>query len=205
MSPPPPPAAATQLRAACANFFAAFDPDLRHVGEVLAARGTYRRVPKGELLLRSGQTAEAFYFMHRGVVRNYVDGGRNGSTTWLTLDANFVTAMASMTSGEPSLESIETLEETELLAFAAADLQRAYREVPGAERLGRLVVEHYFRAMTSRLYHNALMSARERYVELLESSPEIIARVPLSIIAGYLQMTPETLSRTRAQLARGET
>ena len=179
------------------EFFAGFDPDLRGVAEHLAAAGTPLAVPRGTHLLEAGAVADRFYFLHRGAVRNYLPGERGGATTWLTLEGDLVTATVSLSSGAASREAIEALEDCALLAFARADLERAYRRVPGAERLGRLVVEHYFGKLTHRLYDNAIKSARDRYAELLALHPEIVARVPLGVVASYLHMTPETLSRVR--------
>ena len=191
------------IQRACADFLTGFDEALRPVATGLALAGRAVAVPKGERLLTAGEVATEFYFLHRGVVRNFLSDGAREATTWLSFDGDLVTALASLSSGSPSRENIEALEPCELLAFSRAELDVAYRTLPGAERLGRLIVEYYLARMTRQLYDNTIMSARDRYAQLLHTQPEVVARVPLQVIAGYLHMTPETLSRVRRELAGG--
>ena len=191
------------IRTAATEFLAGFDAALRPVAEHLVAGATKRVFPKGHRVLSPGETADRFYYQHTGVTRNFLRRGRHEVTTWLTLDAGIVTALASLARQRPSAEAIEVVERAHVLEFDAAALRRSYREVAGAERLGRLVTEHYFALLTQRLHDNTVMSARDRYAALLADDPAVIMRVPLGIVAGYLGMTQETLSRVRRRLAEG--
>ena len=189
------------IRAAATEFFASFDPDLRHVGEALVAEGVEEVLPKGAPVCRAGEVAGHFFYVHRGLLKHYVQRGRHEMTTWLSLPGDLAASFASMSTGTPSLETVSAVEETHVLRFGAAVLARAYAELPGADRLGRLITEHYFARMATRLYRNTLLSARDRYVDLLEQTPELLRDVPLGVLAGYLGMTQETLSRVRRQIA----
>ena len=192
----------TPAHRAAAEFLLRFDAGLADVVGAIVAGGQRRVLPKGAHVLRPGEVAGEWYYLHRGAARNYLRRGGREVTTWLTLDGDLLTAFASMHARRPSLEGIETLEESTVVAFGAGALRRAYRELPGADRLGRLVTSHYFDRMTTRLHENALGTARDRYTRLLDERPELLGRVPLGIIAGYLGMSPENLSRVRRQLSR---
>ena len=193
------------IHAAAADYFASFDPELRHVGEALVAGGVEEVLPKGVPVCRTGEVAGAFYFVHRGLIKHYVQRGRHEMTTWLSMPGDLAASFASMSERVPSLETVSAVEETHVLRFEAAALAAAYAEVPGAERLGRLITEHYFARMATRLYQNTLLSAKDRYLDLLEQTPELLMDVPLGVLAGYLGMTQETLSRVRRQIAEGRT
>ena len=191
------------IQLAAVNFFVQFDPNLRHVGEALVAGGVEEVLPKGAPVCETGEVARYFYFVHRGLIKHYVQRGRHEMTTWLSMPGDLAASFASMSEQVPSLETVSAVEETHVLRFDAAVLAQAYAELPGAERLGRLITEHYFARMATRLYQNTLLSAKDRYLDLLHETPELLMDVPLGVLAGYLGMTQETLSRVRRQIAEG--
>ena len=186
---------------AAVDFFASFDPALRHVGEALVAHATPEVLPKGQPICETGEVATDFYFVEAGLLKHFVQRGRHEMTTWLSMPGDLAASFASMSTQQPSLETVSAVEESRVLRFDARVLAKAYAEVPGAERLGRLITEHYFARMATRLYQNTLLSARDRYVDLLEETPELLQHVPLGVLAGYLGMTQETLSRVRRRLS----
>jgi CRP/FNR family transcriptional regulator, anaerobic regulatory protein len=69
------------------------------------------------------------------------------------------------------------------------------------ERLGRFMAEQTFIAISQRLSSLLLQSPEERYVQLLRERPKVVQRVPQYMIASYLGITPEALSRIRRRLA----
>jgi CRP-like cAMP-binding protein len=79
-----------------------------------------------------------------------------------------------------------------------------YSGSPTGERLGRLIAEAIFGMAMSDVESFRFDSATERYKNLLARSPDLAQRVPQYMIASYLGVTPESLSRIRAKRARGE-
>ena len=81
-----------------------------------------------------------------------------------------------------------------------ADLLRAYMEVPGMERFGRLILEEVLVGRAQREIEMLSLSAEERYRRFMDRSAHLLQLVPQKDIASYLGMTPETFSRLRARV-----
>lgn len=81
-----------------------------------------------------------------------------------------------------------------------SDIERLYRDFPETERLGRLLITENYLRLDERMKLFAFHSAEERYELLLGQFPNILQWVPLSMIASYLGITPETLSRIRRRI-----
>lgn len=97
---------------------------------------------------------------------------------------------------------IEALEEAELMVIDRDHLQNLYAQSHGWERFGRLLAEQYFMFNQSRSESLLTQSAEERYVDLLNTFPDILNRVSLGHISSYLGIKGPSLSRIRAQVAR---
>ena len=88
--------------------------------------------------------------------------------------------------------------------FDYAGLRRLYDERPVYERFGRLVAEYHLLGTDERLTEQLLLSPEARYRALLASGKtKILARIPQQLVANYLGVTPVSLSRIRARVARG--
>lgn len=133
----------------------------------------------------------------RGLVRSFYLHENREVTLLLGMESCIVCAMDSILSGKPSYYNIETLEESDIISIAYADLERLYSEFHEIERLGRLMISQYYLEQDQGLRSLRFLSARERYQELLDNQPELLQRVPLQYVASYLGMTAETLSRIR--------
>lgn len=139
------------------------------------------------------------YFIEKGLARTYLVAEDKELTTDIILDGEIVTVFSSFTAQQPSSEYIELLENSRLIILHFDDLQKLYRNYPELERIGRLIAEHFYQSIMAKNYRLKFNSAAERYQHLIEAKPEIIKRVPIGIIASYLGMSIETLSRIRSK------
>lgn len=133
------------------------------------------------------------------MARNYFEEADKEMTSDIVLGGELLVAFASFITRQPSKEYIELLEESTLYALHYDDLQRLYREFPVLERTGRLIAEHYYNSLAAKTYQLKFNSAKARYEQLFQAKPEIIKRAPIGIIASYLGMSIETLSRIRSR------
>lgn len=155
---------------------------------------------KGETILESGQNCHHLYFVEQGIIRGYYFQDTKEITNWFAQENEFATCFYSFITKQLSVETIQAIENTELMQISHAALQNLYRSFPETERLGRLITENYYIKLEERLLNIQFKSAKERYQNLIETKPSLIKRVALGQIATYLGISQETLSRMRADL-----
>lgn len=156
-------------------------------------------LPKGYLLLRPGAVCHHFYFIEKGLTRTfYIKDGKD-VTDWLSAENSIAVSIVSFITGQPDVRGIELLEPSLLWAVSRTDLDNLYTQYHDIERLGRLLVSSGLIQMQQRFDDLHFATAQQRYHKLMDTHPSIINRVPLGMIASYLGITQETLSRIRSQ------
>jgi CRP-like cAMP-binding protein len=116
--------------------------------------------------------------------------------TWWLADAT------SLMTGTASPYFIDAIEDSELLRLAPRSHQMLVEKVPGYAASFRAGLQKHAAAKDLRIASTLQASAEERYVEFLDTYPSIAARVPQWMLASYLGVSPETLSRIRKGFAR---
>lgn len=155
---------------------------------------------KGSYLLRPGQFCEHLYFIINGACRIYFKKGNREVTSQLLFESDVVVSYYSFLTKTRTTETIQLLEDTQFFRISYDDIYNLYEVSEEINTLGRILNENYLLKVAKRIEILQTLSARERYVELLENSPEVIQRVPSFYLASYLGITPETLSRVRASI-----
>ncbi len=157
---------------------------------------------KNEFALQSGTVCNHIYFIHSGGLRSfYLEQGKE-ATRHFFFAGRFACALTSFLTRQPSLESLQALEETHLLRASYEDFQRLYQEIPAWQELGRKIMEGAYIVSTERIESLICLDATQRYLNCVATYPDIFQRVPQYHIASYLGVEPETLSRIRGNLAR---
>lgn len=156
-------------------------------------------------LLRAGEVASHLFYVHEGLLRYfYLDPASGDERTGQFFDeGRTVTDAASFLTESPATQTIEAVERSVLLMIPKAPLLRAYDEDHAIERFGRKLVEAGFLGSQRRAANLLNMSPDDRYRHYVETRPEIARRVPQYLLASFLGITPESLSRIRGRLARG--
>jgi CRP-like cAMP-binding protein len=163
----------------------------------------HRRLAAGEYLQRAGEVSRYAAFVAIGCLRNFVIDARGkehivqfGPETWWIADS------ISLSKGTPSAYFIEAVEDSELLLIDPAGQQHLIDRVPAYAASFRIGLQRHAAAKDQRIVSSLSATAEERYLEFLQTYPSIVQRVPQTMLASYLGMTPETLSRIRKNLAR---
>jgi CRP-like cAMP-binding protein len=191
------------LRAELARRAVPLVPEARAV-ERLLSRCRVRRLAKGKVALEAGTVAAEVLFVGPGLLRMVTTDPETGAQrTGQFFDAGqAITDPFSFFAGAPSEVRIEAIEPTTLLAIPKGPLLAAYDEDHAIERFGRLLVEEALIGTQRRAARLLNLSVEERYETFLETRPEVARRLPQYLIASYLGITPEALSRVRARRAR---
>jgi len=117
---------------------------------------------------------------------------------WWTSD------LGSFITQSPADYNVQCLENTQIFQFTYDILEELYIEIPKLERLFRKIVEPAFVASQKRIIRNFSLSAKERYLIFKETYPKIEQRVPQYMIASYLGITKEFLSKIKSQIIQGQ-
>lgn len=129
----------------------------------------------------------------------YLKDGKD-ITDWISDEHTFACAIISFITRQPDRRGIDLLEDTILYSLHYNDLDQLCRNHHDIETFMRKLVAFGLVQVQQKLDDLHFVSAFERYRKLMQTNPTFLQRVPLGMIASYLGMTQETLSRTRAKI-----
>lgn len=155
---------------------------------------------KNEVLLAEGEVNSKIIFVCKGCLRIYFnqEDGQE-ATRYLAFENQFATALVSFISRQPSLEYIQALEPSEVLYITYENFSHLLQIIPMWERFYRQYLEKAYVTNTNRLMSFTTMDASTRYKELLQQNARVVERLPNRLVASYLNMSQETLSRIKAK------
>lgn len=155
---------------------------------------------KGHILVKENTVCNYLYFVESGLTRTYyyIDG--KDITDWISPENTFACSIVSFISRKPDRRQIELLENAVLWAFHFADIEQLCSVHHDVERMIRLLVSTGLIQLQQRFDELHFATALQRYQTFITNNPSLIQRVPLGIIASYLGITQETLSRIRSQI-----
>ncbi len=162
-----------------------------------------KKLRKKQYLLQQEDVCRYLAFVEKGVLRAYTVDERGAEhIIQFALEGWWIADSYSFFTGEPSTYNIDALEDAELLLITNPSLEVLYQKVPAFERYFRILSQNNMIALQRRLMGSLSLSAKEKYKTLIHTYPDIVQRVPQHMIASYLGITPETLSRTRRQITQ---
>jgi CRP-like cAMP-binding protein len=156
-------------------------------------------LPKGHLLLKEHTTCNYIYYLERGLTRTFYFKEGKDVTDWISPEKTFACSIVSYITRRPDIRNIELLENSLLWGMHYNDIEQLCQKYHEIEHFGRLLVSDGLVQLQHRFDDLHFATASERYKKLMVTNPGIIQRVPLGMIASYLGITQETLSRIRAQ------
>ncbi|WP_042721528.1 MULTISPECIES: Crp/Fnr family transcriptional regulator [Flavobacteriales] len=162
-----------------------------------------KKVQKNQFLLQYGEICRYIYFVEKGLLKMYsID--KNGKEhiiqfapeSWLTSDRS------SLYFNEKSIYYIEAVEDSEVLLLHPDFINKLIGEFPNSLEKSDILLQKHIKSLQDRI--NSLLgeTAEERYMKFIKMYPDLLLRVPQWMIASYLGITPESLSRVRKELAR---
>ena len=163
---------------------------------------SFRQVPKKTQLSQEGKTAKELYFIVKGLIRLYYTKSGEEITGYIFKEGIFASSYESFLKQTPGIQTLETLEECDLLVISYSRLQQLYEEVPKMHIIARKVAEQRFISAQLILSSFILDSPEERYKKFEMEHGDLLLRVPHHIIASYLGITPVSLSRIRKRLMK---
>jgi CRP/FNR family transcriptional regulator, anaerobic regulatory protein len=155
---------------------------------------------KGEFWVKEGEFNSDVLFVNKGMLRSYFVKEEVEKTFDLVIENQIVTATESYSSGLPSMDYIQAVEDTYLSIITKDNLEVLYSKSPKWERVGRIIFEAYTLEQEVRIRSFISETAQERYERLARDQPELMQRTPQIYLANFLGITPQSLSRLRRKI-----
>lgn len=160
-----------------------------------------KTVKRKSFLLREGETARYTNFVTKGCLRAYsTDPEGNIHIYYFAVEDYWISDLYSLLTRTPATQSIDALEDTDVLQLSQTNTERLYKEVPKFERLYRILYENALIAQSRRLMKNISGTAKDRYLQFREKYPGLELRISQKQIAAYLGITPEFLSMLKRKM-----
>ena len=165
----------------------------------LATRVVFKVSKKSEIVHNADTICKKSYFIQKGLMRTYFIKDGKEITEYVSAENEWVNSPRSFMQQQLDIYYIDTLERTDCFCLNVKDLVFLFDNFPEMERYARLsmgtVFGHYLERITSMRF----TTAKEKYNHFCETYHDIYHRIPLGMIASYLGITQETLSRIRAE------
>ena len=162
-----------------------------------------RTVRAGEFFQRAGDKVAHGAFVATGCLRKYIVDAKGKEHIVQFAPENWWIGEGPGTApGTPAKYFIDAVEDSQLLLVDAASHQRAIEQVPAYAAGFRDGLQRQATATEQRIVNALSESAEDRYEAFLKKYPSIAARVPQFMLASYLGVSPETLSRIRKNRSR---
>lgn len=159
-----------------------------------------KEFPKGKVLVQPDTLASHLYFIEKGLSRTfYIKDGKD-VTDWISAENSFAVSIISFITRKPDRRTIELLEPSTLILLHFDDLENLCSLHHDIERLTRHLTSFGLVQLQQKFDDLHFATALQRYQTLMSTNPSFIQRVPLGMIASYLGITQETLSRIRSQV-----
>jgi CRP-like cAMP-binding protein len=159
-----------------------------------------KQATKNTILLHEGDVCGEFYFVQSGCIRTYfMDKNGREKTRYIMTDNYIGTALASFISQKPSIESIEATENTELLSISHADFYRLNQTMNHWQLFYQRILEMAYSFQTKKIEQLVTLTAQQRYEDVLQENPKLIQLVSNKVLASYLDIREETLSRLKSK------
>lgn len=160
---------------------------------------TEKTLAKGDYLLREGDTCRYDSYIISGAIKAYYINSENGNEEILffAIDDWWASDLDSFSKQKPSIYNIQAIAKTTVLQISSSSFQHLLKELPCLERYFRIILESYLGALQKRIIYNNVYDAESRYYDFLETYPNIASKVPQYLIASYLGVSAEFISRIR--------
>ncbi|MEP2058412.1 MAG: Crp/Fnr family transcriptional regulator [Maribacter litoralis] len=181
------------------DFISKYIPLTGEEKKIILSLNIFRTVKKGTVLLKEGQYSIEGYFVLKGCLRTYYVINGEEKTTAFNTEMEIVTPNCVVTK-EASKYYVSCTEDS-IITISNPDMEmEVFEKFPKFETLCRILSEQLISKNQSSFDEFKTSSPEQRYLNLLDSRPNLVQRVPQHQLASYLGITPQSLSRIRARL-----
>lgn len=166
----------------------------------IASYVKFRKVKKSTFLVSQGEVCNHLYFIHSGCIRTYyLTQEGNEKTRHVAFENSIVTAFSSFVSQQPSFEFVDVLEDSELFSISHKDFYQLAVDIPEWEKFYTRFLEMAYIEQNKKIEARVTLTAKQRYERLSIEQPVFLQRLSNKILASYLDIREETLSRLKSK------
>lgn len=160
-----------------------------------------RNYLKNQFIVQEGDICRYESFIISGCAKTFfIDSEGNEYIVMFAIENWWTADLGSFINQEPADYNVQCLENTTVAQFSHPALERLYREIPAMERFFRIIIQKAFVASQKRVIRTHSLPAKTRYQIFRKQYPNIEQRVPQYLVASYLGITKQFLSKIRAEL-----
>jgi CRP-like cAMP-binding protein len=166
--------------------------------KIICSKATVRRLRKRQFILQEGEVCRYKIFVCRGLLKT--SRMKDDGTEYImrfTTENTWTTDRESLERQTPSLLNIEALEDTSLVLFTKEAAHELLETMPTFRALSDRLIVNHLDASQERIFMNISYTSEEKYQSFISLYPDLFNRVPLHMVASYLGVSRETLSRIR--------
>jgi CRP-like cAMP-binding protein len=161
-----------------------------------------KKLRKRQYLLQEGDVCRYQAFVEKGILRSYTVNEKGAEhILQFATEGWWIADLSSYLTGEPSPFNIEALEDAEVLLLSKPAWDELMQRLPKFEHYFRILIQNHLITTQKRLMQSLAQPAEEKYLQFTQTYPQCVQRVPQHMIAAYLGISRETLSRLRKQLS----
>ncbi|MCT4628597.1 Crp/Fnr family transcriptional regulator [Winogradskyella sp.] len=159
-------------------------------------------IKKGELLIHPGDVVDAMYYITNGCLRAFhIDSQGKEHTIQFGIKDWWMSDFTAFFSDEKAIMTVEAIEDSVIYRISTKDKEYLYTEIPKIDRFFRIKLERSFAAFQKRILAGISKTAKERYLDFINTYPDIEKHIKNYHIASFLGITTESLSRIRKELS----
>ena len=161
----------------------------------------FRKTKRNEFLLKEGEICNNFYFVNKGCIRLFnINKEGEEATRYFHFEDSLGTALSSLINQQPSFEFMQTIEPSELLVINREDYFHLANIVPQFGFIYRQILELAYIKSQERIYCFQGLDAVEKVRWVLTNQTKLLTRLSNKMVASYLGLTPQTLSRLKSKI-----
>jgi len=161
-----------------------------------------KKIKKDTQLLREGDVCSQVFFVLKGLLRAYtIDHSGKEHIIQFGPEDSWVSDRNSFYFNLPAMFYIDAIEDSEVVYISKEFYENSEKIIPGFNSFTVMILHNSIRFMQRRISLLLGATAEQRYLDFIDLYPNLTLRVPQWMIASYLGITPESLSRVRKELA----
>lgn len=169
--------------------------------ELLKSFFTEKKLRKKQYLLQEGEICKNLTFVNKGILKSYIrDGKGNERINLFAFEGWWISDFNSFLNEEKAYLNIDAIEESDLLSISRENYEALTLKIPIMDRYFRILYQNSLVTKDQRLVISNNFTAEEKYRQLVDRYPEITQKLSHALIASYLGLSPETVSRIRKKI-----